>query len=467
MTILDPSERKTIKKTSYTIQTVTNRLKEGNTMQAMALSYYLAIHQKINVSKFTEQDIYLLKDTSKKSERKKHYLLTERGVHHENIAKEMWGIDYPLINDLFLGNIFSLMDRFFEYKVSLFLEPLYDMQKTFKESLINEIKQIFHRNHITDIEPRLESKFTLYKEYIFFILKEIVSFGLEHDSDFNLLKHQFKENTFTQQVKPSPILFNTITDMINADIKSYHLDLQTNQSTWTSGCDFSNPIFNVAYNYVQGDVCLEEELLKKELNSHEKGQLGENLYSQIFGGEVVGFAGNKTDVITFNNEKVSIKSSYTQNWNNHLSYLNKKNASHQHIIDALNEEKSLSKIKNIQWADTFEGMFIGQDKLNSIVFQQVKMDKLNRHVEEGHIWKIDIGFLKNIFQQKQFIFQNNNIIFFHDDEQFLKISFKKRTDKVQIMVLTDEMSLNRLAESNLAQYHKFEKQNLKKKNLSM
>lgn len=200
------------------------------------------------------------------------------------------------------------------------------------------------------------------------------------------------------------------------------------------------------YNVITSKDNFNATLFKKSLSSNTKGIIGEQIFADLIGGTVVGNLGNKEDVV-LDSENYSIKTTYRNIWNNHLAYISDKS-----IADIFLSDKKLSSFKNKveNFNDLIISFFTGNSELTSLVLQTVKMDIINKNVIESTQYIIPIENLKQVINNSSYFFHNSELILVHNNEQFLKISFKERSHTLQIMLSTDVDSLETLVQSKFA-----------------
>lgn len=200
-------------------------------------------------------------------------------------------------------------------------------------------------------------------------------------------------------------------------------------------------------NHVFWGVDLKVDLFKKDLNSKEKGDIGEFLFSGDVAGEVVGHLGEKVDVKS-ERENYSIKTSYSSSWNNHLAYF--------HNNDFYDKFKETSRVSTISKEDGFDKLlisfFLGDKKeVDTLVLQKVKMDELNRSVAEGTAYKIPMSFIEDTIKNKSYFLNGSDLIMVHDGEQFMKLNFKERSNKGQIMLIVTVDNMEQLFEKGIVE----------------
>lgn len=194
-------------------------------------------------------------------------------------------------------------------------------------------------------------------------------------------------------------------------------------------------------------VPIDKSLFKIELNSSNKGKIGESLFSNNVGGDIVGHLGKKVDVKTVK-DNFSIKTTYASSWNHHLAYFPK-----GVIYDKFKETKRFSSIKDEKFFDElllsfFKGTST-EDSVDYLVLQKVKMNEFNTIVENGKTYKIPFSLIDESIKSKSYIFNASELILLHEGEQFMKLNIKERTNGGQVMLIVTENNLDFLVEKNL------------------
>lgn len=233
---------------------------------------------------------------------------------------------------------------------------------------------------------------------------------------------------------------DNVTTIINNEYEFYYEKL------------FSNSV--IEYN--EKNV-FDKKYIVKEMSSYDKGVISEKVFGLIYNAEIVGHKNNKTDAI-LNDVNISIKTTFNDKWNNHLSYINSKDEE----MDKLNvviENNELFSKSDINWLNVIKKS-ITNNEVSQLVFQKINID--DDYINDVEIWKIDIAFIENLIAEKNYFFQKNNMFITYDGEVIFKLSFKQRSVSNQIMISTDIDSLNLLIDICAEyEFHNVKDSNLK------
>lgn len=200
---------------------------------------------------------------------------------------------------------------------------------------------------------------------------------------------------------------------------------------------------NNLYNVIIGNEPINDELFKNNFNSNQKGIIGEKLFAKNNGGEVVGFLGKKTDVI-IDDKSYSIKTTYGNSWNHHLAYI-----TDEKIKNKYNEKKKFSTLLDFDLHKLVMSFINGEQNINFLALQIVKMDELNSNIEKTVLYNIPIKLIEETLTNNNYFFNNNELILINNKEQFLKFSIKNRSQSLQVMLSTCNKSLDNLVDLNL------------------
>lgn len=416
-------------------------LSTDNVMESLALCRYVAIHRSVNKEKIHEHDL------------KNDFELYET-IRDTKIVNILGGEEYPCIGSGYLKFNENFMNEFYKYKIALNypdqkVAACADINKN-KNYLIDKIKEIIDNKEnirLTDNQKQYTGK---YEDYVLFTIKHVVKYCSKYDNDFLLLGRQLFDS-FDQALSKDQT-GNLIIETLNGHLDIFNkekIEWDKKRDYWLQDLTINDPKVQNLYNNIVVGEKLNSELFKLKLTSHKKGLLGETIFGDLIGGEVVGYKNNKTDIVE-DGQNISLKTTYASSWNHHLAYLKKD--SNVKLIEALNNKIPFFKTKDINWVETINTLLSGNDLINELVFQKITLDEMNKKPTDIKYWRFSKDDIIKIITTKQFIFQNNNIILFHNQEQFLKFNFKKRSDSYQVMVSVEENALNNAVENNLGQY---------------
>jgi hypothetical protein len=392
---------------------------QPNVKETLCLFNCMKINQKFNkteVKDYTLEELYEFLD----SYTTKGIVELLQGQYHGFIKDGPLEYDEELMKDFVYLNFSQSFPKFKNF-------PPYN---TLKNKLITKINNIFEK----DTYHQDDDKLAKYNSYVFLTIRYMLTYCIKIDKDFEGLAKELpaftKENELDNPNLPTYInglLKSYLADPYNQAI---HKEMASVMNIWTN--KFTNKIAKIP-----------------NFGSHHKGQLGETIYSSINNSELVGYKNNKIDLIE-NGNGVSLKSSYTKVWNSHLAYLNDKE--HNNLISHLKENKPLSKLP-IDWTKTIHQFMTNHEDIKDLVFQKLTVDELDKTPKSINLWKFEINEIIKIIENKQFIFNNNGITLYYEQEQLMKINFKKRSDNIQVLILTDENALNNSISNGLGVYH--------------
>lgn len=395
-----------------------NEFNEPNVKETLCLFNCMKINQKFNkdeIKNYTTEQLNKFLDC----------------YTTEGIVELLKGQYHEFIKDGYLGYDEDLMKDFIYLKFVHSFPKLKGLPKfeDLKNNLINKINSIFNN----DISIHQSDKEYPYSSYVYFTVRHILNYCVKIDKDFvDLAKEMPGIQLLKKLDNPNlPTYFNSLLKSYLAN--PYSKDIQKEMANLT--------------NTLSGRA--KHEIIIPNFGSHQKGQLGENIYSSINNSEAVGHKNNKVDIIEDGNG-ISLKSSFSSVWNNHLAYLN--SIEHKDLIESLRDTKPLSKIR-INWSNIIEQLITNNEDIKDLVFQKLKVDELSKEPISIKIWKFNVNEILNIIENKQFIFTNNSIVLYHEQENLMKIVFKKRTNNIQAVILTDEISLNNAVLNGLGIYN--------------
>lgn len=362
---------------------------QEHVMETLALCRYFHIYQDIDKNKFTHE-----------------YLTKWNGISYDisdhDSLQALGGYDYNYMNKGYLKEVETLFNSFYRYKLAMSFpgikvadcpKPEKAKEKIIKLStqLIEIIDQINDSNIHDGFNKPIADKniVTKYHEYVHFSIKYMLSYCSTLDNDFKLVGNQLFSDFDSLTNKQNPKVFDAITVFINHHLTQYQkeIDLYKNNDQY--------PCVNIAmndskiahiFNYLQNKEQLDSQVLKLILNSHDKGKLGEQLFSGFINGEVVGYKNNKVDIIDENNNNISLKTSYTHSWNHHLAYLNENNSSHSLLIEAINNKTPLNTIREIDWSDVVKSFISGKEAITELVFQKIMLDESGNDPIDVKVW---------------------------------------------------------------------------------
>lgn len=347
----------------------------------------------------------------------------------------------------------DIEDLFFSYKIALNFpnERVYECLKPHKtrEKLLLAFEGLYTQLAYPSLDSEQLALSKKYREHYLFKIKHMLSYLSTNDHDFLNLGNKLFKNFST--IENNQKIINLIPDCLNSYINGYISSNPTSQDISQRNDIVLNDLrIKHLFNAVEKTEKLNLHILNKTMNSYEKGYLGEHTLGGIIGAEIVGHKNNKVDLVGLNGEHISLKTSYNGTWNHHLAYLNKE----QVLIDAINSKTPLYQIKNIDWQQIVEDLICGNENIQELVFQKITMDEQGVEPIDNKVWRLKTASIITAVKNKQFIFQGNNIIVFHENEQVFKINIKKRSDKIQIMIITSEESLNNAMSKNFCEnYH--------------
>lgn len=413
-------------------------LQQDNVMQSLALCRYIFIYMPC------KKDItpYDLKNDS-------DLYTTIRDRYFTSI---LGGEYYSIIGRGYLSFNENLMDNFYKYKMALSfpnetLATCPDPQKT-KQILIDKITEIVKSQDNVELTANQQEWSKKYHEYILFTIRHITFYCAHFDNDFLMLGRQlFKD---FDRSKSSDKISHFIASTLNEHIDNYNLEKKNlPPQSWLEDLSIRDERVENLYNNIVLKEPLNNDFFKLKLNSHKKGKLGEQVFGDLINGDVIGYKNNKTDIIE-EGKNISLKTSYSSSWNHHLAYLDK--AEQEIFLECLDNKQPFSKLKNIDWENIINRLFCGQEDINEIVFQKIVLDNLNKNPTDIKVWRFLKEDILDIIKNKQFIFQKHNIVLYHNQEQFVKLSFKKRSNAYQVMITTDEEALNNMVEDNFGKF---------------
>lgn len=413
-----------------------SRINSEHIMEAAALCNYVHIYAKVNESLFKEEEL-------------KNWGGTSQNISGNHFLYTIIGDEYPCISAGYLGYNSNINTHFYRYKLAMHyshikLADCPDTDKA-KNILLTSCRNILENLHYVELKEKQIDITRKYENYVLFNIKHILNYCAHMDSDFEVLgKEFFKDFENLNKIRKT-IPFNMVSGFLNEHLDSRNREAQeVKKHPGYSLDDMSIYDARIAhiFNYLEGKEPVNCDIIKQDLSSHDKGRIGEELFGKFLNGEVVGHKNNKVDITDEKIGNISLKTSYSSTWNNHLAYLNNKIDSHALLSDAINHKIPLYKIKDINWHDIIKSFISGDESIHELAFQKIIMDDFNKSVVDVKVWRLPVKEILNIINNKQFIFHNNNIILFHENEQILKINIKKRSDKIQIMVLTDEAALD-------------------------
>lgn len=437
-------------KLTHKFSTYLSHFNKGQVMESLALARYYNIYKKIQPNDIPNDEL--------------DYSGIVSYIDDNPFITPLGGNDYFFMKKGYLKEYEHLVHYFYCYKLANHYSNITIRQCPKPErmkqkiidistSLINTIHNINTGTQI--IENPINNTSIIhtdkYNNYVQFTIKHIFSYCAKFDNDFKIIGEKLFNDFESIQNKQDIKIFNAIEVFINHHLEQYDKLKKTSQSQHYSGnmLILDEKIQHI-FNYLENKEKLTPHIIKIALTSHDKGKLGEELFGEFIQGEVIGYKNNKTDIID-DQSNISLKTSYNNTWNNHLSYLHD-NKDTQVLFHAIHNKIPLYTLKNMDWYNIIQHFICGEEIIHELAFQKIILDEANNNPIDIKVWRLKTDKIMELVKNKQFIFQNNNIILFHNQDQVLKFNIKKRTDKIQIMILTDEHSLTNAISHNLGDY---------------
>ncbi len=457
-------------------------LLKDDKLDFLKIFFFTYLYQELDIKNIDDK-VKEMNEKVKKHENNDSIILKQSYLHeyqdlYYSINRIMHSFDSKLINGGFnhknLKNIHHYIP--YEYaKLKFFMtfedenikeitKSLKSIKKIFEENiLVLERFRVVMEKNSTDFS---KNDFNKIKDYFNFIELQtcyaikVLKINSEIDISFidKIIQHKKHHSDVDKHN------FYQLCSTVNKEIKKIYEHPQKESNYFRNeqhyneiyNYEIRNPAFNEIVKKIENNesIWIENKYNIKKMTSHEKGLMGERFFSILHGGDVVGHYGDKTDVIT-KDSNFSIKTSYTGSWNHHLSYLN--TDKYSDLIKIIEEKKSLSS-SGINWTEFFTKNACSEDTTH-ISFQNVLIQ--DGEIKELENWKIDVSNLLEIFNQKSYIFQKQNMIIHKDGELLFKLQFKKRSNGYQLMIITDKESLNNMVEKNICEYQVFEQDKTK------
>lgn len=436
-------ENKNIKFKKY-FKEFLNNFNKDNVMEAIALNDYYHIYKSI------PKDLYSVEDL-------KNTYGNYNEINGYDFTYVLGGSNFSGISNSYAGYNQTFVNNFFQYKLAV-TYPHIKMAacrnpEKMKKSFITNCKQIMENLYSLPLSEEQFTQTEKYRNYVCFNIKHMLTYLSKFDNEFSEVGCELFSNFETNKNLKKTEVFTSIGKILNQHLIKYYHEKEILEKSQPNhlmpDIVLNDKRFEHIYDYLEGKCKLDSAVIKGILTSHEKGKIGEQVFGSYINGEVIGHQNNKVDIREDNGNNISLKTSYSNIWNNHLSYLNSSNESHSILIDSINEKTPLFKIKGIDWHNTIKSFITGNENIQELAFQKIVMDEFNHKPIDIKVWRINVDKVLDLIESKQFIFQNNNIIVFHEQEQILKFNIKKRTDKIQIMVCTEESLLNHAVENGL------------------
>lgn len=423
---------------------------QGQVMESLALARYYNIYKEIQPNDIPTEEV-------------NNYGILSY-VDDKDFLTPLGGNDYYFMKKGYLKEYDNLVDCFYRYKLAhhysdMIIKECPKPNQTKQKIIDISISLIRTINSIKNGQQLIENpinntkviNINKYNEYVQFTIKHILNYCSQYDKDFKIIGNQLFHDFEITQNKQNIKVFNAIVFFVNQHLDRYQkVKKESGLEHYSGTILIVDEKIQHIFNYLENKEKLDVQIIKIALNSYDKGKLGEELFGEFIQGEVIGYQNNKTDVID-ENSNISLKTSYTNTWNNHLSYLNE-NKETIALLNAINNKIPLYTLKEINWFNIIQHFICGEETIHELAFQKIILDESENNPIDIKVWRLKTDKIMELVKEKQFIFQNNNIILFHNQDQVLKFNIKKRTDKIQVMVITDENSLNNAIAHSLGDY---------------